>query len=115
MLLNEKALRIRIYKVHSTMTIKAKPRYWKRGRMAGKVRVPGLDRLPFTREELWEWALEWIGPGALRCPYCVEIGRNAFLITLESFHFDHHVPLARGGTWDLSNLYPVCEDCNRLK
>lgn len=115
MLLNEKALRERFDAVYRNMVHRAKPKLWKNGRLRGKVRVPGLERLPFTKQEFWDWGIEWIGHGALRCPYCEEIGRNAFLITLEDCTFDHKEPIARGGTWDLSNLIPVCRDCNNCK
>ncbi|GAA0406297.1 hypothetical protein GCM10010357_29090 [Streptomyces luteireticuli] len=28
---------------------------------------------------------------------------------------DHLVPVARGGTWELSNLWVLCRDCHRRK
>ncbi|MYX26041.1 HNH endonuclease [Streptomyces sp. SID8381] len=28
---------------------------------------------------------------------------------------DHIVPVARGGSWDLSNLWVLCRSCHRLK
>lgn len=114
-LFDKRELRKRIDKVYSAMKQRAKPRYWKNGKKAGQVRVPGLERLPFTSQDLWDWTIEWIGPGAIRCPYCEEIGRNAFLITIEDCVFDHKVPLLLGGSWDLSNLIPVCRDCNNIK
>lgn len=117
-LFDKRELRKRIDKVYSAMKSRAKPKLWVRdgrGHRAGQVRVPGLLKLPFTSQELWDWTVEWVGPGAIRCPYCEEIGRNAFLITLENCTYDHKVPLARGGTWELHNLIPVCEDCNRAK
>lgn len=114
-LFDKAQLRKRIDKVYSAMKHRAKPKYWKTVRRRGQVRIPGLDHLPFTSQELWDWTVEWIGPGAIRCPYCESIGRNARLITIEDCTFDHKVPLARGGTWELHNLIPCCEDCNRLK
>lgn len=45
-----------------------------------------------------------------RCQIC---GRKASLdLTLE---IDHKVPVARGGTNDLANLWVLCFDCNRGK
>lgn len=115
MLGNEKVLQERIFAVYRAMTTRAKPKLWKNGKRSGMVRVAGIDKLPFTKLELWAWAYQWIGPGAMRCPYCEQIGRNAFLISLEDCVFDHKTPLARGGTWELDNLIPCCKDCNNLK
>ncbi|QJS09092.1 HNH endonuclease [Streptomyces argyrophyllae] len=28
---------------------------------------------------------------------------------------DHVVPVARGGSWELSNLWVLCAPCHRLK
>lgn len=28
---------------------------------------------------------------------------------------DHLIPIAKGGTWDLSNLWVLCRDCHRRK
>jgi len=41
------------------------------------------------------------------CHYC---GRTKGLLTV-----DHVVPLARGGSWHISNLVGACSKCNSLK
>lgn len=117
MLLNEEAIRERIYAVYRAMTAKAKPRYFKSGKRQGTLSRQGLEKLPFTKEQLFRLALEQIGTGAILCPYCVAIGRNAFPITLESCVFDHKEPLAVLGLvgWTLSNLVCICSDCNNIK
>lgn len=116
-LFDKAQLRKRIDKVYSAMKHQAKPKLWKNGPKRGKVHVPGLEHLPFTSQQLWDWTVEWIGPGAIRCPYCEEIGRNAFIISIENCVFDHHVSKVRGGlaAWEMHNLIPVCADCNNLK
>lgn len=116
MLLDEDALRDRLDAVYSRMRERAKPRKYKSGKRTGSVRIPGIVGLPFTRDEFWEHAVTCIGPtGITRCPYCVEIGRPATLITLVNCVFDHKVPVARGGAWELSNLPAVCATCNNEK
>lgn len=36
-------------------------------------------------------------------------------IPFELFEIEHKIPLARGGTNDMNNLYPSCHDCNLMK
>lgn len=122
MLFDEGPIKARIFKVYDAMKQKAKPRLWKSGNKRGRIRVPGLTALPFTKEQLWQLALKQIGTGAIRCPYCVDIGKPANIIDLISFVFDHRVPRAYAGAeltllevWSLDNLVCVCADCNTLK
>ncbi len=42
-----------------------------------------------------------------RCYYCGKAGKK--------LHKEHRVPLARGGSNDISNIVPSCEPCNRRK
>lgn len=114
-LFDEYALRQRIFNVYHAMTVRARPRLWKTGKRRGKVRIEGLDSLPFTREQLWRHALAHVGTGAIRCPYCEAIGRPANLISLANCVFDHKVPRDYSGQWELDNIFAVCADCNNLK
>lgn len=43
-----------------------------------------------------------------KCPWC-KVSLKA------GYHIDHHMPLARGGTNDISNIQLLCADCNRRK
>jgi len=116
MLMDEKALKQRIGKVHNTMGVRAKPTYWKEGKRAGTIRLPGLDKLPFSKQELWEHALNQVGESGIPCPYCVEGGRRKFsMIDLSNLVFDHKAPLWKDFNWELSNLHAVCADCNNEK
>jgi 5-methylcytosine-specific restriction endonuclease McrA len=122
MLMDEKALRARINAVYRTMQTRAKPKLFKSERKKNQVRVPGLERLPFTREQLWSATFNLLGPGATLCTYCVAIGRNATPISLSNCVFDHKVPVTQAGAeltleqvWSLSNIVPVCADCNTQK
>lgn len=116
LLMDTTALRKRIDSVYSNMRERAKPPKFKSGPNKGKVKGPGLAELPFNRQQLWDHANKLIGPtGVMRCPYCVEIGRPAFVIDLINCVFDHKVPLGHGGTWDLWNLFLCCADCNNCK
>lgn len=122
MLMDEKALQERIFAVYRTMKASAKPKLFKRGRKQGQVRIPGLNELPFTRIQLWRHALSQVGESAMRCPYCVAIGRPANIITLANCVFDHKVPKVYAGAelslreiWSLANIFAVCADCNVLK
>jgi 5-methylcytosine-specific restriction endonuclease McrA len=36
-------------------------------------------------------------------------------ITPATLNFDHKQPAARGGTWTLANMEPICGGCNRKK
>ena len=55
----------------------------------------------------------WAKTGG-RCAYCGErlLTRSSHP---RSFHVDHVVPKAHGGTGDLSNLAPTCRVCNLRK
>jgi 5-methylcytosine-specific restriction endonuclease McrA len=113
--MDEKALRERCRKAHYDILRRAKPVLWKSGARQGKLRRPGIERLSFTVEQLWQHALKQVGTGAIQCPYCVTMGRPANIITLANYQWDHKVPASRGGSHDLDNLFAVCEDCNRTK
>jgi 5-methylcytosine-specific restriction endonuclease McrA len=115
MLLDESALKERCSKARYSILQRAKPVKWKSGKREGKIKRPGIDKLSFSTEDLWQHALRQVGPGVKQCPYCVEIGRPANLITLANYQWDHKIPVARGGTPTFDNLFAVCEDCNRCK
>lgn len=102
---------------YQRMRQRAKPKLWQTGRKKDRVRVPGIEKLPFTRDELFVHVYRLIGPGVVQCPYCVEIGRPARLIDLTNCVLDHKEPLARVGLvcWRLENIVPVCGDCNNCK
>jgi 5-methylcytosine-specific restriction endonuclease McrA len=115
MLMDQKAVRERIDTLYRAMKSRAKPKFWKSGKKAGRVRGHGLDSLPFTRDQFWLHALAQVGEGCIRCPYCIAIGRPANLIDLVNCVFDHKVPVARGGTHTLDNIVAICADCNNCK
>jgi hypothetical protein len=46
-----------------------------------------------------------------RCEYC----RTPQVVTAQSFHVDHIIPRAQGGTSSLENLCYACPRCNLLK
>jgi putative transposase len=46
---------------------------------------------------------------------CAQCGANVYLELTEEQHMDHIVPLAVGGTNDLSNLQLLCAPCNLAK
>jgi hypothetical protein len=46
-----------------------------------------------------------------RCEYC----RAPQVITAQTYHVDHIIPIARGGTDDPSNLAYTCPRCNLRK
>lgn len=117
MLFDQKKLRARCNKQYDDIKKRARPRHWRSGRRKGHVRVPGLESLPFTKEQLWQRALEQVGTGVRQCPYCVAIGRPANLIDLSNFVWDHFEPIARVGllAHTLENLHACCADCNNCK
>lgn len=112
----EAAYRKRVNQTYSNMTARAKPKLWKNGKNEGKVRVPGLTSLPFWPDELWAHVIKQVPAGGAQCPYCADYGRTT-IIYLDTFVLDHHRPLKHDGlaSWELSNLVPVCADCNNLK
>jgi 5-methylcytosine-specific restriction endonuclease McrA len=118
----EAEFRKRVNKTYDNMTQRAKARLWKNGKKKGKVRVPGLESLPFFRDELWAHVRNQIPEGGALCPYCKDYGRST-LIYFDTFVLDHHIPiklLAAGAytlkqLWALSNLVCCCADCNNLK
>jgi hypothetical protein len=42
--------------------------------------------------------------------YCIVRGKNVMEMTL-----DHWIPLHAGGADEMSNLYPMCRECNHIK
>lgn len=87
---------------------RSEPKYWKNGRLAGRVRHPGVP-VPYMSESFASWLLAKIGCNAFLCPYC-NAPLDVFSMTL-----DHDVPLGAGGTNETDNLVPCCSDCNTLK
>lgn len=115
LLMDEAALRARCTKARYDILRRAKTRYWKSGKRKGKVRLLGINELDFTSADLWQRALAQVGAGAIRCPYCVAIGRPPNIITLANYVWDHKVPVTHGGSHTLDNLFAICDDCNRCK
>lgn len=60
--------------------------------------------LPYTADELIDHLLP-LG----NCPYC------GAKLTPKGFQVDHEVPIAAGGTFDLSNTQAICTSDNRRK
>lgn len=115
MLMDEATLKARCNKARYDILRRAKSKLWKSGKRKGLVRKAGITELTFTSAQLWQRALSQVGPSAIPCPYCLEIGRPAFIITLANYVWDHKVPVTQGGQPVLGNLFAVCEDCNKLK
>ncbi len=67
-----------------------------------------------TRISSWEkkWAWEFTQG---RCWYCGQHLNPFWGWDSNSLHWDHIVPVKRGGTNDISNIVPACADCNRKK
>lgn len=72
----------------------------------------GLPLPQFTKEQLRHLLYLRLGEdygGAIRCKYCGK------MCGVEEVHFDHAVPLIRGGSLDLSNIEFPCAQCNSAK
>jgi len=98
----------RARKLYADLKKRSAPTYWKNGRLAGRMRWPGVP-VPYTSDEFAAWLMDRVGVQAFLCPYC-----NAPLDVL-SMVLDHNVPLKGGGGNETSNLVPCCADCNGLK
>jgi hypothetical protein len=94
--------------LYSAMRNRFRAKYWKSGKRAGMVRVPGRE-LPFTKHEFRQWVMEEIGYQANPCPYC------GAPIDVFSMSLDHCLPVSRGGDLGLLNLQAICAECNRMK
>jgi 5-methylcytosine-specific restriction endonuclease McrA len=90
------------------MAKRLKPKYWRSGKRAGKLRRAGQS-LPFSLEEFRAWCMKTMGFNTIRCHYCPRA------IDILHFEPDHYIPLEGGGSPGLENLVAACEDCNRLK
>lgn len=76
-------------------------------------------KLPFNREQFTLWLWRKLGGGrgptadalkAQMCPY----GCNR-PIDILNLTIDHMTPRGQAGSYDLDNLLPCCDHCNRLK
>lgn len=77
------------------------------------------QKIPFNREQFTLWLWRQLGGGhgmtadalkAFRCPY--DCGR---IIDILNLTVDHMTPRGQHGSYELANLLPCCEHCNRLK
>ena len=59
------------------------------------------------RKEVWEYRFgkKYIGKCSVR--WC-----DTMLDALGSWHVGHDTAYAKGGSYELDNLYPLCEQCN---
>ena len=60
------------------------------------------------REQVW---IRWCGDKFFRRKCLVSWCKNT--ITPFSFEVGHNVPESKGGATDMSNLRPICSNCNR--
>lgn len=90
------------------MAKRLRAKYWKTGKRAGKLRVPGRE-LPFTLAEWRAWCMKNIGFGCVPCHYCPRP------VDVLRFEPDHYYPLSYGGSAGLENIVVACDDCNGLK
>jgi 5-methylcytosine-specific restriction endonuclease McrA len=68
--------------------------------------------IPFTLAKMRDHILDAMGDrydGALKCRYCGKV------CDISEVALDHAVPLARGGSPDLSNIELPCAKCNAAK
>ena len=68
------------------------------------VRVKPPKRL---RKEVWEYRFQHKYIGKCAVTWC-----NNKLEALGSWHVGHNVAYAKGGSYELHNLYPLCDQCN---
>jgi 5-methylcytosine-specific restriction endonuclease McrA len=64
------------------------------------------DVVPYSVDEFLAYMVPLIEQP---CYFC------SVRLTPKGFQVDHTTPLARGGTWTLTNNYPICTSCNRRK
>jgi 5-methylcytosine-specific restriction endonuclease McrA len=93
----------RPYRARYTLTEEEKALNRRLGSMLNKKRRAAAGPWP-SAQELRQLVLAQES----RCAYClVELDRG--------FHFDHKLPIARGGTNSISNLQATCAKCNQTK
>jgi len=97
---------------YHNMKARLGPKFYKHGKRAGQLRVPGIE-LPFTLDEFRTWAKVQLFNGTfdrtVPCSYCNRP------LNIKTIRFDHLVPVSRGGSAGLDNLAPSCSDCNAEK
>lgn len=59
------------------------------------------------RTQVWN---KWIGVkiGMIKCPNC-----KVYDISQSNFECGHYIPESQGGLTDITNLLPICSDCNK--
>lgn len=102
--------RARIHGIYSRMKERSKDKYYRKGRLAGRVRIKGFV-IPFSERELEEELIRRrTSPDKpYQCRYCSR------WITLMVCVLDHTIPLKQAGSPGLDNLEDICGECNDIK
>lgn len=96
---DENPEKIRAYKAQYIKDHPEESRHWTSTRRARKIGNGGSHTLD-----------QWLAKVDLLGYCCVYCGREDL-----SLHKDHKVPLSRGGTDDITNIVPACQNCNNRK
>jgi hypothetical protein len=107
----EQAFMSRTGSVYHSMVKRFSEKRFKSGPRKGKVFRPFIP-VPFTLEEFRAWVLQELNGhmnGYGRCFYSGEP------LDARTFSVDHWMPIAQGGTLDLSNLRMCSSEQNRIK
>lgn len=107
-MIEPRQVRERASKLFYDIKRRSAPKFWKKGRHAGKVRSHGMP-VPYTSDEFANWLLQAYGCNCFLCPYC-----NAPIDVL-TMTLDHVIALEAGGGNEFENLAGCCSDCNVIK
>lgn len=101
----------RTEQIYRAMKTRLGPKYWKTGRLKGRLRSPGIS-LPFTMDQFQAWYQNALGgtvDGICKCAYCPRF------VTAIDAQVDHVHPTKQDGSPNLDNLALCCGECNRFK
>lgn len=80
-----------------------------------QARLDRLRRIRIKKEDLAKARRNRVPPEVQEFVWQRDEGRCVYCGARENLHYDHVIPVAKGGGNDISNIQILCQDCNLRK